>query len=592
MDVTLPADIYGEILTLTQVEWRGVVTESLRVLDLVMRDEIRPAQLAETRRSAQRLVSHTLSPAQYDVVMALVQALVVPNSSYDAEQTTANRRETQSAVAPVHWVIREGESVLREGEIVTPLALEKLQMLGLRDEGLDWQDFVSSSLVYLVMVVATSLYVWRSNSRLLERPRREWLLLLVLVIVGISARLVVPGRTLVPYLFPAAAAAMVVALLLDVQLAMIVSVISALLVALNSNQGIELAVYMLLGSLISALIVWRMDQLGAFVRAMVYLALTNASVLVGLRLGSQNYDVVGLVQLMGAGVLNAMLSCSLAFVAFSFIGRAFGITTSLQLLELARPTHPLFRQLLIKAPGTYHHSIVVSNMAERAAEAIGADALLARVGSYYHDIGKTSRPYFFAENQSDGENPHDQAGPQDQRRDRHRAMHGGHGSGAQIPPARPVVTLSPSTTAPRLVTYFLPPGHPGERRQRGREEDFRYPGPKPQSKETAIVMLADSIEAWVRANRPATQAEMERVIRQVINDRLVSGQLDEWDLTLKDLDTIREAFISVLQGIFHPRIQYPERSMRRETRRSNRAVPPEECHCASDDHWRDPPKAP
>ncbi|MBC7234991.1 MAG: HDIG domain-containing protein, partial [Chloroflexi bacterium] len=208
----------------------------------------------------------------------------------------------------------------------------------------------------------------------------------------------------------------------------------------------------------------------------------------------------------------------------------------------------------------------VSNMAERAAEAIGADALLARVGSYYHDIGKTLRPYFFGENQSDGDNPHDQLDPR---------------TSAEIILAHPedglrlarkyrlpdrVCAFIPEHHGTTLVTYFF--RRASQESDNVNEDDFRYAGPKPQSKETAIVMLADSIEAWVRANRPSTQAEMERVIRRVINDRLISGQLDECDLTLKDLDAIREAFISVLQGIFHPRIQYPERSTRRNNRKN------------------------
>jgi hypothetical protein len=287
-----------------------------------------------------------------------------------------------------------------------------------------------------------------------------------------------------------------------------------------------------------------------------------------MRLGSQNYDVVGLMQLMGAGGLNAVLACSLAFVAYSFIGRAFGIATSLQLLELARPNHPLFRQLLIKAPGTYHHSIVISNMAERAAEAIGADALLARVGSYYHDIGKTAHPYFYAENQSDMENPHQKLDPKTSAEIVIAHTTEGLALARKYRVPERVCDFIPEHHGTTLVTYFF---RMASQESDGdvREEDFRYPGPRPQSKETAIVMLADSIEAWVRANRPATQAEMERVIRQVINDRLISGQMDECDLTLRDLDLIREAFTSVLQGIFHPRIQYPDRAARTAARRNS-----------------------
>jgi hypothetical protein len=207
-------------------------------------------------------------------------------------------------------------------------------------------------------------------------------------------------------------------------------------------------------------------------------------------------------------------------------------------------------------------------MAERAAEAIGADALLARVGSYYHDIGKTAHPYFYAENQSDMENPHQKLDPKTSVEIVIAHTTEGLALARKYRVPERVCDFIPEHHGTTLVTYFF---RMASQESDGdvREEDFRYPGPRPQSKETAIVMLADSIEAWVRANRPATQAEMERVIRQVINDRLISGQMDECDLTLRDLDLIREAFTSVLQGIFHPRIQYPDRAARTAARRNS-----------------------
>ncbi|MBC7317037.1 MAG: HDIG domain-containing protein, partial [Chloroflexi bacterium] len=218
---------------------------------------------------------------------------------------------------------------------------------------------------------------------------------------------------------------------------------------------------------------------------------------------------------------------------------------------------------LIKAPGTYHHSIVISNMAERAAEAIGADTLLTRVGSYYHDIGKTLQPYFFTENQTEGENPHDALDPRTSAEIIISHVTKGLELAEKAKLPDKVRAFIPEHHGTTLVTYFYRRANQEADGQEVDEAHFRYPGPKPQSKETAIVMLADSVEAWSRANRPATQAEMERLVRQVINDRLVSGELDECDLTLKDLDRIRESFISVLQGIYHPRIQYPERVTRR-----------------------------
>jgi len=554
----LSPQVLTSILTLDADSWGEVVTETLRVLDVIMREEIRESDLATARDRAGRLTDHTLTDDQTKVVMGLAQSMIVPNSFLDAQQTALNRQAAREAVEPVLWTIRAGESVLREGEIVTDLAMEKLQVLGLVKTGLQWQDVVGVVLFSSTMVAALSMYVARSQPLLLSRPRRELLLLLTLVVVGVVARTVIPGHTLTPYLFPAAAVTMVISILLDVQLAMVVSAIVAVTVGFNAGGSIELIVYALVGGMIGALVTWRMDQLAAFVKAGVYVALANAAVILAFRLHSQLYDAVGLLQLLGMAVANAILSSSLAFVTFSVIGRLFGITTSLQLLELARPTQTLFRQLLIEAPGTYHHSIVISNMAERAAQAIGADSLLARVGCYYHDIGKIARPYFFAENQSDGENPHDRLDPKTSAEIIIAHTTDGLALARRHGLPRRIGDFIAEHHGTTLVSYFYRQAIQDNGGQPVDEAEFRYPGPRPQSKETAIVMLADSIEACVRANRPSGRAQMEQIIRKMVNERLIDGQLDECDLTLRDLDRIRQAFNDVLQGIFHPRIEYPE----------------------------------
>lgn len=556
-DLNLATGVIETLLDLDTPDWEAVAVEAVRVLDVVMQEEIRQENLATHRSRVTLLTAHTLSDAQQLVVVHIARNLTAPNTFLDSERTLAAREAARESVEPVYLTIRSGESVLREGEIATTLALEKLEVLGMLGKQRPWQQLVALILFPLLLVAILAIYVAKNDPLLLWRPRRELLLTLTLVVAGVSAYFIIPGRTLVPYLFPAAAVSMLITILLDVQLGVVSSVVLALVVGFSGGGSIELVMYALLGSVIGGLTIWRMDQLGAFVRAAVYVMLANLAVIVLFYLLTQTRDAVGLLQMLVMGAANAVLSTSLSFVAFSLIGRVFGITTSLQLLELARPTHSLFRMLLLKAPGTYHHSIVISNMAERAATAIGADPLLARVGSYYHDIGKITQPYFFAENQSDGENPHDKLDPK---------------SSAQIIIGHVIegMRLARKHHLPTKIRDFIPEHHGTTRvtyfyrmasqaSEDVREEDFCYPGPKPQSRETAIVMLADGIEATVRANRPASKGEMERVVRQIINDRLVSGQLDECDLTLRDLGRIREAFISVLQGIFHPRIKYPEK---------------------------------
>jgi putative nucleotidyltransferase with HDIG domain len=229
-------------------------------------------------------------------------------------------------------------------------------------------------------------------------------------------------------------------------------------------------------------------------------------------------------------------------------------------LELTRPNHPLQQLLLMKAPGTYHHTLMVANLAEQAAERIGANALLVRVGAFYHDVGKTARPYMFVENQAEGSNVHEKLDARTSAEIITRHVQDG-------------LDLAKRYRLPSSIRAFIPEHHGTMRasflyhkalQQAGGdaskldEQVFRYPGPKPQSKETALLMLADGCEAAVRAAHPSSEKELSEIVRKVINDRIACNQLNECPLTLHDLDVIRESFTLTLQGVFHPRIQYPE----------------------------------
>jgi hypothetical protein len=268
---------------------------------------------------------------------------------------------------------------------------------------------------------------------------------------------------------------------------------------------------------------------------------------------------MGLLQLVAAGVLNGIFSASLSLVGFFLAGTLLGITTSLQLLDLARPTQPLLHQLLLRAPGTYHHSLMVSNLAEQAAERIGADALLTRVGAYYHDVGKIVRPYFFVENQIDGMNVQDRLDPRTSAQLIISHVKDGLDLAKKYRLPRDVRAFIPEHQGTGLIKYFY---HQALEQAADPvavdDANFRYPGPKPQSKETAIVMLADSCEAAVRAAHPNSVEEIDKIVRRVIADKLAAGELDQCDLTTRDLHQVRAAFIEMLHGMFHPRIQYPE----------------------------------
>ena len=560
-DLALPTSVISTVLTLDQTAWQGVSGEVTYLLDQLMRDGVRDDRLSETKAKIPQLVSYALSPEQGDIVAACVGAMLKPNSYLDKQQTAQEQKLARNAVQPVRHVIERGEAILREGDVVTPLHLEESAALGLQPAALNWHDLVSMLLFVVALVSALSLYLWKAHREILHHRRRMVLLSLLIIMTGVAAKVMIPGHVLLPYIFPMAAVAMLISVLLDAQLAIMVSVILSLFVGFVSAGSLDLTVYTMIGSMAAALIVSRLERLNTFAWAAGAIAVINVIVAVSFRLFSQGYDLVGLLQLIGASIANGIVSSSLTFATFFWLGGLIGVTTSLQLLELARPTHPLSRRLLLEAPGTYHHSLLVGNLGERAAELVGADPLLVRVAALYHDVGKVLRPYFFIENQADGENYHQQLDPTTSTQiiishvkdsldlaRKHR-----------FPDAVLDIIAQHHGTTRVGFGYFYQQARKEMQEEEVKEADFRYPGPRPRSKEAAIVMLADSVEAAVRASNPDSPGEMERIVRKITNDRLVSGELDECDLTLRDLGGIRGAFTDVLQGVFHPRLQYPER---------------------------------
>jgi hypothetical protein len=556
-DLNLSTAVIDQILSLSEESWQAVQAEAISVVDEAMRGEIRESQLDQARRRVSTLVGLELSEVQAEIVSELARDLIKPNSFYNAEKTDEARQAARESVQPVSWTIVEGEIILREGDIVTPLDVEALSALGLRQAEVEWQGAIGTIVFVLLITIVLGLYLVRFQPEYWARWPRMFLLLLLLVLFILTAKLMVSDQATRSYLLPTAALSMLLTVLLGPQLAITVTVLFSMVVGFMAGGYLELAVYALVGGLIASLSLSRVEKLNAFFWAGVYVALANLAVILAFHLPRQDYDAVQLLTLAGLSLVNGGLSASLTVAGFYLLGTLFDITTSLQLMELARPTHPLLRELLLKAPGTYHHSILVSNMAEEAAGRIGADALLARVGAYYHDVGKIVRPYFFVDNQVEGVNVHDRLDPRTSAQIVISHVNDGLDLAKKYRLPRKVRDFIPQHQGTALATYFYRQAREREG-DNVNEEDFRYPGPKPQTKETAIVMLADGCEAAVRAERPDSLEGIEELVRKIIGGKMLDGQLDECDLTLRDLDEIRDAFVSILQGVFHPRIKYPE----------------------------------
>lgn len=562
-ELALEPEAAYRIQTLPNDDWQTVVTETPLTLDRIMRDEIRENNLTAARRRVPSLIGSNVNETTSEVVVDLVQGLIRPNSIFNEERTAEVRNQAREAVAVQPQTWERGEKIIRAGDVANAEQVEALEQVGLLQPAWDWWLLVRALVISALLLIVVLSAVYRLRPSTLQNFQELSALSVILVLWLLAAKLMIIPHDWLPYLYPLAAMSMLVAVLIDLRVSLVMTMCAALLVHYFSNNNFILVTYASLGALLGAIVLGRAEGLSSFLWAGLAVALSN--VLVFASFNPSFVDVTSgdwLTQslpLFLALVLNGGLSASIALISYFILGNLFNLTTSLQLSELSRPTQPLLRQLLLKAPGTYHHTIVVSNLAERAAAAIGADALLARVGSYYHDIGKTVRPYFFTENIADNSSPHEKLDPL---------------TSAQIIISHVTdgVDLAQKYRLPPRIQDFIREHHGRSlaqffytqaQRQAGDPstvdpESFRYPGPNPRSKETAILLLADSCEAAVRAMRPGTREELEKFINKLIDGRVADGVLNQCELTFKDLQTIREVFIQVLQGVHHPRVTYPE----------------------------------
>ncbi|MCP4164465.1 MAG: HDIG domain-containing protein [Chloroflexi bacterium] len=557
--VFLSEEMAATISQLSDARWEIVANEIVRVLDRVMRQEVREDNVQAARRSISGLISFGLSDDEAAIANAVVRDHVVPNTLLNSERTDAARAEASASVAPVERNIAAGETIIRGGDRVDALDMEAMEELGLLRSETTWREFLSASILSILLTVLLIIYVTYRRAHFWEENLQVFLLGGIFIAFIILAKLTTPIPSVLPYLYPLAAMAMLLGALIELPIATVATMIMGVLVAVLTSGDVEVVSYVVLGALGGALALGRAERLNSFVKAGLWVIVTNLVVLAAFQLPLlTESDGSSLLALTSSAVVNGIFASSFTLVVFYLLGQVFGLTTSLQLLELSRPTQPLLRQLLLKAPGTYHHTLIVSNMAEEAASAIGADILLTRVGGYYHDIGKTVRPYFFIENNSDGVNPHDRLDPYTSGR-------------IIISHVTDGVDLAQKHRLPSAIIDFIREHHGTTRVeyfyyqacQEHESEDavdeskFRYPGPRPRSRETALLMLADGCEATVRSMSPATQEETLELIRSVIDRRLISGQLDDCQLTLRDLSLVSESFARVLQGIHHPRVKYP-----------------------------------
>ncbi|NOY99408.1 MAG: HDIG domain-containing protein [Chloroflexi bacterium] len=560
-DVQLKTATIEGILALSDSRWDTIQQESLSVLEQVMRNTIRQSDVETLRRSVPSRVSLALSETQAQLVAELVTAFIVPNSLYSQDLTDAARLAAREAVEPVVQTYKSGETIVSGGQIISAADLEALQTLGLIQPKQQWPDYVGAGALVVTLAIFVGLYFARRRPPFVNDLRSLILIAIVFLLFLVSARLTIPNHTIIPYLYPLPAFGLLVATLFGLDTGLVLSLALALLTTYGLSNALDLTPYYLLPSLVSILILGSARRVWAFVRAGIAVAVIGVVMLLAYWLPFRPTDWIGTATLIGAASFNGMASASLTLLLQFFLAQILGLTTALQLLEISRPDAPLLQFFLRSAPGTYQHSLQVANLAEQAAESIGADALLVRVGALFHDVGKTQNPSFFIENQTPGSiNTHQDIDPAESAATIIRHVTDG-------------VKLARKYRLPhRLIDFILE--HHGTlitRYQYSQAleaahgdatkvdiEKFRYPGPPPRSRETALLMLADGAEARNRAERPQNDEELRTLIRSVIDTAQRSGQLNNTHLTLRDLNLIAESFFATLRGTRHPRIEYPK----------------------------------
>jgi putative nucleotidyltransferase with HDIG domain len=520
-------------------------------------------------------------PARREALRALAGALVRPSLDFNLRATEEARQAAVDGVKPVAIALRQGEIIARDGDRITER--HALLLRGIHEQERSTRRWEVIAGVFLLLVLVLQL-VWRFGAasfwRFPRRVRDAAFLVSVLVISAAGtgiAMFLADSLAHSPYMapvveqwpgvlhfgIPIAAATMLVRLVHNAETALLFAVASSLVAALQVRSELGYAFFALAGSLTAALGAARVSQRGTLLRAGLRVAVANVAAITALHLLQGELEPLALGVGLGLGLFSGAVSGVLVSGVAPVVESLFAYTTDIRLLELANRENRLLRELELSAPGTYHHSMMVGHLAERAAEAIGANALEVKVAAYYHDIGKMRRPQFFVENVAihRGENRHEKLAPSMSARIIQAHVRDGAEMGERHHLADPILRGIRQHHGTSIIRFFYEKAKELADPEKGEvvhEHDYRYPGPKPQTREAGILMLADSVEAASRTLSDNSPARVQQLVQRIINNYFRDGQLDECSLTLRDLHAIARTFIETLSAIRHERIDYPE----------------------------------
>ena len=555
LTIPLPKNVIAGLTTLDEASLVDAEQQAKTILNKYFQRGIRHEELEVVRKhSVIEIEELGLPKEKQEVIAGIVQPLLQPNFIFNVRETEKRKQSVASSIEPVRVTVKKGQIMVRRGDIVTAEQIQGMEEVGLsRGHGSEIRIFGLAIFVLLIMLMILgymykfSYLIYQSDSHIVLLG----LIILVTLVIGKAA------HYQSDFVAPIAAGALLAAILIDARVGLLVSVVLSLMFGIIADYNLRAVSTALIGSVIGVYSVSKMAHGYSLTRTGLCIAAINFLVI-----GSTGFieqlegslilkqGILGIVSGIGASVITTGI--------LPYLENVFNITTPLKLLELAQPNHPLLQRLLLDAPGTYHHSVMIGNLAETAAGHIGADPVTVRVGAYYHDIGKIKRPYFFVENQVGNENPHDKIAPSLSTLIVTSHIKDGVDLCRDYKLPQVIIDIVQQHHGTMLVSYFYKQATENEHGECIIEADFRYEGPRPQSKEAALIMLADACEAAVRSIHKPNANRIEAIVRKLIRERLHDGQLDECNLTLKDLNIIGDIFIRVLSSMFHKRIEYPE----------------------------------
>lgn len=551
----IAASLQFDNLTLEKI--RVDIKSSMRK---IMEQGIKEDDLENAKKQLIREISE-ISIDHYDALIAsdIATSLLLPSLFLNEEDTEKRRQEAITSVDDVIRTIQKGQIIIRKGEVVTSEDIAILNALGLKNPKIYFSNIIGIIMITAICFLLVFLYLNYFYPDIYENISKLILLGIISIFVVLLAKI---ASQVSGYLMPIASASMLVAISFSPNIAILLTVMLSLLIGFIPGGGLNYSLVSIISGIVAIYSIRKATQRSSLTRAGLLIAGVNIITISALGLiNNESYYLI--LQNNFWGVLNGLLAVILTIGILPFLESYFDITTSFKLMELSNPNQPLLKKMILEAPGTYHHSIVVGNLSETAAEEIGGNGLLARVGAIYHDIGKIKRPYFFTENQEAYKNIHDEMEPSLSALVIASHVKEGLELAKKNKLPKDIIDIITQHHGTGLITYFFHRAlkENGSDIDAVAEENYRYSGPKPQTKEAGIILLADSLEAATRSLTNPTATRIKTLVKEIIQKNLDSGQLEECDLTLKDLDKIGDSFSRILNGMFHSRVEYPDEDL-------------------------------